>query len=142
MYILETEHAFDAAHFLSGYEGKCSNIHGHRWRVVARIAENALQAEGQARDMVIDFGDFKEALRSLTDAFDHTFLFETGSLKSGTLASLREEGFALTPLPFRPTAEQLSRYFYEKLKDLSFPMYEVAVYETPTNCAIYREGSL
>lgn len=38
MYILETEQSFDSAHFLSGYKGKCSNLHGHRWRVVARIA--------------------------------------------------------------------------------------------------------
>lgn len=55
MYILETEQSFDSAHFLSGYEGKCSNLHGHRWRVVARIAMDELNKEGQTRDMVIDF---------------------------------------------------------------------------------------
>ena len=43
MYILETEQSFDSAHFLSGYEGKCSNLHGHRWRVVARIAMDELK---------------------------------------------------------------------------------------------------
>ena len=81
MYILETEQSFDSAHFLSGYEGKCSNLHGHRWRVVARIAMDELNKEGQTRDMVIDFGDFKNALKKLTDALDHSFIFETGSLK-------------------------------------------------------------
>ena len=30
MYYLETEEHFDAAHFLKGYAGKCSNLHGHR----------------------------------------------------------------------------------------------------------------
>ena len=73
MYILETEQSFDSAHFLSGYEGKCSNLHGHRWRVVARIAMDELNKEGQTRDMVIDFGDFKNALKKLTDALDHSF---------------------------------------------------------------------
>ena len=29
MYYLKTEHSFDSAHFLAGYEGKCRNIHGH-----------------------------------------------------------------------------------------------------------------
>ena len=38
MYTLKTEHSFDAAHFLYGYEGKCSNIHGHRWRVVLEVS--------------------------------------------------------------------------------------------------------
>ena len=30
MYILKTECSFDSAHFLSGYQGKCSNLHGHK----------------------------------------------------------------------------------------------------------------
>ena len=137
MYILETEQSFDSAHFLSGYKGKCSNLHGHRWRVVARIAMDELNKEGQTRDMVIDFGDFKDALKKLTDALDHSFIFETGSLKETTLTALKEEGFLLHEVPFRPTAEQFSRYFYEQLQKLDFP-----VYETPTNCSTYQEASL
>lgn len=142
MYILETERSFDSAHFLSGYEGKCSNLHGHRWRVVARIAMDELNKEGQTRDMVIDFGDFKNALKKLTDALDHSFIFETGSLKERTVAALKDEGFLLHEVPFRPTAEQFSRYFYEQLKGLNFPVYDISVYETPTNCSTYREASL
>lgn len=129
-------------HFLSGYEGKCSNLHGHRWRVVARIAMDELNKEGQTRDMVIDFGDFKNALKKLTDALDHSFIFETGSLKERTVAALKDEGFLLHEVPFRPTAEQFSRYFYEQLKGLNFPVYDISVYETPTNCSTYREASL
>mgnify|MGYP000320293802 CR=1 FL=1 len=37
MYYLQTKASFDAAHFLWKYEGKCRNIHGHRWNVVAKI---------------------------------------------------------------------------------------------------------
>ena len=51
MYTLKTEHSFDAAHFLYGYEGKCSNIHGHRWRVVAEIKSPDLKQEEQTRGM-------------------------------------------------------------------------------------------
>lgn len=75
MYILETEQSFDSAHFLSGYEGKCSNLHGHRWRVVARIAMDELNKEGQTRDMVIDFGDFKNALKKAYRCFRPLFYF-------------------------------------------------------------------
>lgn len=140
MYILETEQSFDSAHFLSGYEGKCSNLHGHRWRIIARIAAEQLSHEQQTKDMVIDFGDFKEALCKLTDAFDHTLIIEAGSLKEKTLEALKEEHFSIIEVPFRPTAERFSQYFYQQLKELSFPVYSVSVYETPNNCATYQEA--
>lgn len=37
MYILKTEQSFDSAHFLAGYEGKCRNLHGHRWKIEAEV---------------------------------------------------------------------------------------------------------
>ena len=58
MYGLKTESAFDAAHFLSDYDGKCENLHGHRWRVIAWIEVDELQTSGQEKDNVVDFGDF------------------------------------------------------------------------------------
>ena len=47
MYYLTVENSFDSAHFLHGYEGKCSNLHGHRWRVVVDVACENLISEGQ-----------------------------------------------------------------------------------------------
>ena len=41
MYGLKTESSFDAAHFLTDYHGKCENLHGHRWRVVAYLKQEA-----------------------------------------------------------------------------------------------------
>ena len=58
MYGLKTESSFDAAHFLTDYHGKCENLHGHRWRVVAYIEQEQLQVEGSYKDMVVDFGMF------------------------------------------------------------------------------------
>ena len=37
MYQLKTVADFDSAHFLSGYQGKCANIHGHRLHVEIEI---------------------------------------------------------------------------------------------------------
>ena len=56
------------------------------------------------------------------------------------MEALREEEFRIVELPFRPTAEQLSRYFYMQLKERAFPVYNVSVYETPNNCATYQEA--
>jgi 6-pyruvoyltetrahydropterin/6-carboxytetrahydropterin synthase len=137
MYKLKTESSFDAAHFLIDYHGKCENLHGHRWRVVAYLAQQELCKEGAHKDMVLDFGEFKSALRKLTEELDHSFIVEEGSLMQETLACLEKEGFVLTIMPFRTTAENLARYFYNRLAELGLPVSEIEVYETPNNCAIY-----
>lgn len=49
MYGLKTESSFDAAHFLTDYHGKCENLHGHRWRVVAYLEQAELQTEVRTR---------------------------------------------------------------------------------------------
>lgn len=138
MYGLKTESSFDAAHFLTDYHGKCENLHGHRWRVVAYLEQPELQKEGTMKDMVLDFGEFKQAVRNMTEALDHAFIIEEGSLKPQTIACLEDEGFVLRTMPFRTTAENLARYFYDQLANQGLPIAQIDVYETPNNCAIYR----
>lgn len=140
MYELKTESSFDSAHFLTDYDGKCENLHGHRWRVVAYIATDKLQAEGTNKDMVIDFKDFKAAVLEMTERFDHTFLVEEGSLAQATIDALESETFRLTFLPFRTTTENLAKFFYGQLADAGFPVSKIEVYETPLNCAMYSEA--
>ena len=137
MYKLKTESSFDAAHFLTDYHGKCENLHGHRWRVVAYLSQKELCSEGTHKDMVLDFGEFKKAVRALTEELDHSFIVEEGSLMPETLACLEQEGFILSIVPFRTTAENLARYFYDRLADQGLPVSEIEVYETPNNCAIF-----
>ena len=137
MYGLKTESSFDGAHFLTDYYGKCENLHGHRWRVVCYLRQGSLETEGTMRGMVVDFGVFKHALRDLTEELDHTFLVEEGSLMPKTIESLEEEGFSLTILPFRTTAENLACYFADRMVEKGMPVSQVDVYETPNNCASY-----
>ena len=42
MFKLKSEVQFDMAHYLSGYNGKCSNIHGHRYRLIAKVGSETL----------------------------------------------------------------------------------------------------
>ena len=138
MYYLTAEASFDGAHFLSGYEGKCSNLHGHRWRVILKIKSDELKPDGQQRGMVVDFGDVKVALKEETDFFDHTFIYEKDTLKPATVAALNEEGFLMRIVDFRPTAENLSKFFYDRFTEkYGFDVAEVTVYETPNNMASY-----
>lgn len=137
MYQLKTEASFDGAHFLTDYYGKCENLHGHRWRVVVYIRQPDLQEEGTMKDMVVDFGVFKQCVRRVVGEFDHMFLVEEGSLKPATVEALEGEGFTLRMLPFRTTAENLARHFAERLGQEGLPISQVDVYETPLNCASY-----
>lgn len=138
MYKLTTEHSFDAAHFLAGYHGKCRNIHGHRWRVMVTVAAEELEMEGQARGMLVDFGNLKKDLKKVLSVMDHALIVEEGSLKEKTVEALEEEAFRMVMLPFRPTAENFSRYFYEEMSKIGYPVESVSVYETPGNCAVYE----
>lgn len=137
MYGLKTESSFDAAHFLTNYDGKCENLHGHRWRVIAWIEVEHLQEGGQELDMVVDFSDFKQALRSLTEELDHMFIVEKGSLAPETIAALESETFRLFVVPWRTTSENFARYFFDRLSEMGFPVAKVEVDETPNNCAYY-----
>lgn len=139
MYILRTEAAFDSAHFLFGYDGKCRNIHGHRWKIEAEISSPELIAEGQTRGMIVDFGDIKKDLKAIADGFDHRLIYEKGTLKAATEQALEEEGFAVIAVDFRPTAENFSRHIFELLKNKGYNVKRVTVYETPANCAVYEE---
>lgn len=139
MYYLTAEASFDSAHFLSGHGGKCANLHGHRWRVIAKIAGEHLQTQGEQEGMLIDFADFKKAVHDLADTLDHTLLIEKGSLQLETMDAMETEGFSIVSLPFRPTAEHMAKYLFDSMKKEGFSICSMTVYETPDNCAIYEE---
>lgn len=140
MYSLKTTAAFDSAHFLGGYDGKCANIHGHRWVIEVKISSESLQNNGAKRGMILDFGDLKKEVRALAEHFDHALIYENGSLKAKTIEALKEEGFRLIAVPFRPTAEHFTKHFFDILREKALPIQSVTVYETPENCACYEEG--
>jgi 6-pyruvoyltetrahydropterin/6-carboxytetrahydropterin synthase len=135
MFTVTSKAVFDAAHFLAMYAGKCRNIHGHRWEISVSVAGNC-ETNGEKRGMVVDFGDLKRDLRSFTEIFDHTLIYERSTLSETLYNALREEGFALSEVPFRPTAENFAKYFYEKLSVL-YNIQSVTVFETPDNSATY-----
>ena len=139
MYQLTTEHSFDSAHFLAGYDGKCGNLHGHRWRVLLTVQSETLREDRQQKGMYVDFAELKKDLRTELDALDHVLIIEQGSLRESTMKALQEEKFQVVEMPFRPTAENFARYFYELFTLKGYPVAKVEVYETPNNCAVYEE---
>ena len=68
MYEISVEKHFDAAHYLRGYKGKCEALHGHRFRVVAKVRAAQLDDIGIA----YDFAELKQHLSEILSHFDHT----------------------------------------------------------------------
>ena len=136
---LTKEFSFEAAHALDGYDGPCREIHGHSYRLFVTVKGTpAEDAANPKCGMVLDFGDLKHALRELAACYDHALIYEEHSLHSTTVEALLAEGFHLIAVPFRPTAEEFAKHFYQKLQEQGMPVHRVTVYETPDNCASYE----
>lgn len=141
MFKIKSQVEFDTAHYLSGYVGKCSNIHGHRYKLIAKIKSEELHKEGQLRGMVDDFGNFKNVLKEIAEKYDHKFIVEEneeGKLLAEKLKEL-QNNFKIIFVPYRPTAEEMSRDIFNQLKAKGLDVYEVELFETPNNSCIYTE---
>ena len=128
---------FDAAHVLSNHQGLCKNPHGHPYRVDISVT----QAEDDVSDMVIDFKDLKKiATEIICDRFDHAFVYNTKSEGEKEIAAVVEKhGMRTVALPFRSTAENMAKMFFEELKARLPGVSSVKVWETADSCAEYRE---
>ena len=127
---------FDAAHVLTNHQGLCKNLHGHTYRVDVSVA----QAKDDDRDMVIDFKDLKGiANEVICDRFDHAFIYNTESAGEREIAAVVEKnGMRTVAIPFRSTAENLAKLFYNELKSRVPGLSAVKVWETADSCAEYR----
>ena len=70
MYEVSVQEHFDAAHYLRNYRGKCENLHGHRFKVVANVKFNKLDENGLAYDFI----ELKRHLGAVLEKYDHTCL--------------------------------------------------------------------
>lgn len=127
---------FDAAHVLTNHQGLCKNLHGHTYRVDISVS----QREGEDSDMVIDFKDLKSIAEAvICDRFDHAFIYNTTSLGECEIAAVVEKNSMRTvAIPFRSTAENLAKYFFELLIARIPNIASVKVWETAMSSAEYR----
>lgn len=102
--------SFCAAHFLPNYEGNCSNIHGHTWKVDVGVEGPIHRKSG----MVIDFKVLKEFLEPILEDFDHNCL-------NGLIPN--------------PTAENIAVYILKLMKAQVVGVKFIRVWESETSYA-------
>ena len=132
---------FDAAHILTNHQGLCKNLHGHTYKVEISCSSD-LPGTGTSvpEDMVIDFKELKNiATAEICDRFDHAFIYNSTSAAECEIAAVvKKYGMRTVELPFRSTAENLAKYFYEILASKVNNLEAVKVWETADSSAEYK----
>jgi 6-pyruvoyltetrahydropterin/6-carboxytetrahydropterin synthase len=143
MYKLKVQGHFDAAHFLPWHEGKCKNLHGHRWEVEIVIESETLDENG----IVVDFALLKDILKRVLP--DHRPL-NIGQYMCDLIRLFPEYEAVLTTMANvlgnwirNPTAEKISEKLYTlieyelALEGLDVELSEVTVRESESCSARY-----
>jgi 6-pyruvoyltetrahydropterin/6-carboxytetrahydropterin synthase len=122
-YTVTIETEFSAAHIIRGYNGPCSELHGHNWKVAVEARTEVLDNIG----MSVDFYVLQKKTENIVARFDHHDI--------NKIPPFDKE--------LNPTSENIARYIFQELKKtlpaqigLSF----VAISETGQYTAKYSES--
>jgi 6-pyruvoyltetrahydropterin/6-carboxytetrahydropterin synthase len=121
-YTVTIKTGFSAAHFLRGYDGSCSRLHGHNWKVTVEASTDVLDKIG----MSVDFYVLQKKAEEVVEKFDHRDI--------NSVPPFDKE--------LNPTSENIARYIYSELKKLMPPQVKlsfVAIGETGQYTAKYSE---
>ncbi len=137
--IITKEFTFDMGHRLPNHSGKCRNIHGHTYKLQISIDGIIKNTDGDSDEgMVVDFGVVKGIVKTFIDeTMDHYFMAHNKDIE--VVDFIAKQGFALTVVPFVPTAENMVNWIYDNLSG-SFEKHGVRIaniklWETPTSFA-------
>ncbi len=121
MFVVEVREHFDAAHALRGYKGKCENLHGHRFEVVATLKAAELDETGLA----FDFTVLKRHLREILASYDHTCLNDVPPFDG-----------------INPSSENIAVTIYEEFRKRELLIFSIQVYESADSCVTYVPDNL
>jgi len=120
MYELTISGDFAAAHFLKGYDGSCSQMHGHTWKLEVTVFSDQLNEIG----LVLDFKELKQKMKKVLSQLDHQCLNDNPAFKKDN-----------------PTTENLAKYIYHEFGKTCDPIRvkQVRVWESDKASVIYYE---
>ena len=122
MYTVTIETEFSAAHIIRGYNGPCSRLHGHNWKVTVEAKTEVLDTIG----MSVDFYVLQKKTEEIVAKFEHRDI--------NSIPPFDKE--------LNPTSENIARHIYDELKKLlprQVKLSFVAIGETGQYTAKYSE---
>lgn len=96
VYRVQVEEEFSSSHQLRNYGGKCEELHGHNFRVLAEVEGGQLDPD---TGLLIDFKELRGNLRSILQELDHRHLNELPAFEQ-----------------VNPSSENLARHIYARLE--------------------------
>ena len=150
MYTIRKKFRFEAAHrLMTSYSTKCQKVHGHSYVAEVFFSSSDLNEDG----MVIDFGKLKNKLAEIFDKFDHSVVLCKDDKIAANIGDKEQEqmiDFGLVLVDWNPTAENMAKYFYDKIWEIIYADEElrgpeltaVRIHETETGWAQYAEAAL
>ncbi len=118
MFEVSVQEHFDAAHYLRGYQGRCENLHGHRFQVMVMVRA----AEVDQIGLAYDFVELKRHLREVLGRLDHTCLNDVPPFDR-----------------INPSSENIAATIYSELEKrlAGISISRVQVCESPGACVTY-----
>ena len=137
---LTKEFRFEAAHALEGYDGACSQIHGHSYRLLVTVEGEPLDSPGAPKDgMVMDFGVLKGIVnREIVDRLDHSFTIRRTADNGQLIEMLQRHYTNIHVVDWQPTSENMLHDMAARLipaMPQGVQLVALKLYETATSRA-------
>ncbi|NTW32579.1 MAG: 6-carboxytetrahydropterin synthase [Bacteroidetes bacterium] len=105
---INKEFGFEMAHALLGYNGKCSNIHGHSYKLTVTLIGSTIDnLKDPKNGMVMDFGELKNIVNNeIINVFDHALVLNDATPDKENISSMPVFEKVIF-LPYQPTCENM-----------------------------------
>lgn len=129
--------SFEAAHRISNYQGACSQVHGHSYKLQITISA---EMPGE-NDMVLDFKILKELVQShILALLDHSLMLKDSAENRQFFLNYPGKIYWMDS---EPTAERMLLDISRKLEPVlpgHVNLKEIVLFETETSFAKWRKS--
>ena len=134
------EFSFEMAHTLTGYDGACSEIHGHSYRLFVTVSGRPNDdPQNPKYGMVMDFSVLKKIVREVAvDRYDHALMVRRTDGNSGLIVGLEHSFNNVHVVDYQPTCENLIQRISEDISSRlpeGVRLHSLRLHETATSFA-------
>jgi len=138
------EFSFEMSHILEGYDGLCSQIHGHSYRLLVTVEGEPLAAPGDPKEgMVMDFGELKRIVgRQVVERYDHSLVIRRTPATAALVDALCSHLERVIEVDYRPTCENMAAAMAAAIAAALPPrvrLHSLRLYETASSYAEWRD---
>ncbi len=128
--------SFEAAHRISNYQGACSQVHGHSYKLQITVSAD----KPEENDMILDFKVLKDLVQNHIISFwDHSLMLKENAENRQFFLNYPGKIYWMES---EPTAERMLLDISQKLRPVlpdHVELEEINLFETETSQAKWRK---